>query len=632
MSAKEMKNRRPERKPVKGKVEEVVFTIKESLFPFSTFRLQAITIVLVGFIFYFNSLFNQYALDDDIVIVKNDYVLKGFGGIPKILSTDAYDSFYKQMGVTQALSGGRYRPLSIVTFAIEQQFFGANPFVRHFMSVVFFLLSMVLLLYFLRQVVFKEYPDIAFLAVLLFAIHPIHSEVIANAKSRDEILSLLFIVLTWIFAFRYQESKKIKDSLISLLCFFLALLSKEWGITLVIIMPVMFYIFKKYDFKRSIVNGLPYLGIAIIYFMIRFSIVGFKSLPTDEVLNNPYYFATASQKLATKIFVLGKYLGLLIFPHPLSADYSYNQIPYLNFTSAAVWISLLIHLSLIVLFFVYLKRRHVFAFAILFYLANLFLVSNLLMDIGATMGERLIYHSSLGFVIVIAYLSMHGIEKLKSSLLVKKAVLFSLLGVVMVLFGFKNYERNAAWENDITLFINDVNTVPNSALANGNAGARYIDLADMPENKAHSKEMLNKALGYLNKAKTIHPKYVNAYLNLGLAYYLLDDYEQAKQNWDQAKQYFPSNPILRNFYVILGQAYLNRGLNQGKKGDLKSAIISIQKASEVDPSNPQILYNLGGANYTLGNYPAARAAWEKTLQLKPDYTDAKKGLEAMGNR
>jgi hypothetical protein len=109
------------------------------------FRIQVLILVIIGFIFYTNSFFNAYALDDGIVIQKNDYVQEGVRGIPKILSTDAYESFYRQMGAKQQLSGGRYRPLSVVTFAVEQQLFGspeeAPPsddvaFVRHFMNAV----------------------------------------------------------------------------------------------------------------------------------------------------------------------------------------------------------------------------------------------------------------------------------------------------------------------------------------------------------------------------------------------------------------------------------------------------------------------------------------------------------------
>ena len=133
-----MKNPKPNKGSKKNFIiekTEIPVSPKEFYFPclahrkpFSSFSIQALVIVFIGFVFYFNSLSNGYVLDDEIIIFKNDYVLEGFHGIAKILSTDAYDSFYKQMGATQQLSGGRYRPLSIVSFAIEQHFFGDNSF------------------------------------------------------------------------------------------------------------------------------------------------------------------------------------------------------------------------------------------------------------------------------------------------------------------------------------------------------------------------------------------------------------------------------------------------------------------------------------------------------------------------
>ena len=603
-----------------------------NLFPLRDFRQQAMVLVIIGFIFYANSFFNEYALDDDIVINRNEYVLKGFKGIPKILSTDAYDSFYKQMGAEGQLSGGRYRPLSIVTFAIEQQIFGSNAFIRHFLNVLFYLVSIVLLLYFLRNFILKNNSDIAFFTVLLFAIHPIHTEVIANVKSRDEILSFLFIILTGIYAFRYHEEKKPVILFKGLLCFFLALLSKEYGITLLVLIPAMLYLFKNYTIRKSLLGVLPFLIIAVIYLSIRFSIVGIKYIENPDVLNNPFIFATIGEEWATKIFILDNYLRLLIFPHPLSSDYSYNQIPYKSFSDFSVWVSLFVHVAMIVATFVLLKKKHVLAFAILFYLLHLALVSNFLMDIGATMGERLIYHSSFGFSLGMAFLLIKLFEKLKLPLQRKRSALYGLMGITIIFCGFKTIERNKVWKNDITLFITDVKTVPNSVLANGNAGARYIDLSEEPRNKGREQELLDKAIRHLNKAVRIHPKYVNGYLNLGLAYFKLKDLEKAEIYLNEAKRIFPSHPMLKILYAAVAKEYLNRGLILGENNNISDALEAIRKASAIDPQNAEIWYNLGGAYFTRQEFEKAQEAWNNVLLINPDHQDAKRGLEALKNR
>src|ERR1044072_4371477 len=247
------------------------------------FRLQALVIVLVGILFYGNTIRNTYALDDDIIMKQNMYVQKGMSGIGEIMTNDAYKSYYESMGVEQQLAGGRYRPLSIITFAIEQSIFGecygdratevrdslfalqrqgvndmttnrliiekndldkkisetTNELapIRHGFQVFWFILSMIVLLWFLRDYIFRYNTDIAFLSVLLFTIHPIHTEVVANVKSRDEIFSLLFITLTFIYFFRYELYRRRKDMWLGVAAFFLALLSKEYAVALVVLLP-----------------------------------------------------------------------------------------------------------------------------------------------------------------------------------------------------------------------------------------------------------------------------------------------------------------------------------------------------------------------------------------------------------
>lgn len=603
----------------------------------SDFKKQALILVFIGFVFYANSFWNEYALDDGIVIQKNDHVQDGFRGIPKILSTDAYESFYRQMGAKQQLSGGRYRPLSVVTFAIEQQLFGSSAEVkplddvagvRHFMNVIYYLLSIVFLFYLLRNFIFKENHLAAFIACLIFLIHPMHTEVVANVKSRDEILSFLFIVLTFISVFKYRESKSVSKLLLGLLFYFLALLSKEYAITLLVLIPMLLFIVLKESFFKSILITLPFVAVAAIYLLIRFSIVGAGAkFENPDVLNNPYLYATAPEKLATKIEVLLRYLKLLFYPNPLSSDYSYNTIPFANFGSKAVWASITIHISLFGLAVYLFFKRNILSFAIAFYLLHLFLISNLIFNVGATMGERMVYHSSFGFAIALAVFIVWFLQKISSEQ-TRKIVAVSLGCIVVIWCGAKTIKRNAEWKNDQTLFIADAQTVPNSALVNGNAGKAYIDLSEKPENKAQEKELINKGIYHLQRSVKIHDKYVNGYLNVGVAYFKLKDYEKAKQNWNIAKKIYPNNPFIKRNFELLGATYFNEGMIVGAK-NIPEAIVWLEKAVEIDSTNAEYWYNLGGACFTNKDFGKARNAWTKTLKLKPDHTQAQQGMSAL---
>ena len=608
-----------------------------------SFNVQALVLILIGFIFYSNSFFNEYALDDGIVIEKNGYVQQGFRGIPKILTTDAYDSFYKSMNAGQQLSGGRYRPLSIVSFAIEQQFFGskksptqqASPTelasLRHVVNVLFYILSIVVLLFFLRTFIFENNTFVAFVISLLFLIHPIHTEVVANVKSRDEILSFLFIILTFIKSLRYVETGRKKELFMGLFYYFLALLSKEYAITLVVLIPLLLYIKKNSSIKQSFLSALPFFALAMAYLLIRFSIVGKgANIENTDVLNDPFKFASPDEKWATKIEILNHYLRLLIYPHPLSSDYSYSTIPYIKFSDPRVWLSVFIHLSMVVMMVLLFFKRSIFAFALAFYLIHLVLISNFLMDIGATMGERLIYHSSFGFCMLLGALAAWILQqiKIKTTTNVVGAVLAS---VIVIWCGKATIARNAEWENDTSLFIADAEKVPNSVLVNGNAGKAYIDLSEMLENKSQEKELVTKSIYYLNRSVTTHKGYVNGYLNLGVAYFKLHDYDKAKDCWDKAKAIYPSNPFLKRNMGLLGQVYYRDAMNVGMKQP-KEAIRLLEKAIEADPDNPDYWYNMGGASFTVQDFKKARTAWTKTLQLKPDYEQARQGLAAIGEK
>jgi len=644
-------------------------TIKPyTLFPFSKPIIPYIILGLIGFIFYINTIKNEFALDDGIVIHKNEYVMEGFGGIDSIMKRDAYHSFYKQMNAKAQLAGGRYRPLSIVSFAIEQEFIGKYPdghlppancwdqnlngkpdadedinkdglyndndcltkgcMLRHFNNVLFYVLCVLLIYAMFKNHLFSKYPDMAFVAALLFCIHPIHTEVVANMKSRDEIFSMIFICLTFINIFKYAETRQNKYMVWSAVNYFLALLSKEYAVTLVLVIPATLYLLTdNFSFSKFFKLFLALGAALVIYFMIRFSIVVAKTgIPDTELLNNPYLLARGDQMKATKVFVWLKYFILLFFPYILSSDYSYNSIPYRHFTSPEVWLSLAIYISLAVLTYKLYRRKHPVAWGLVFFFANFLMICNLLIDIGATMGERLIFHSSLGWAVCVAWVFTEEARKKITSVNVHKAVLWSVLIIITVLCGIRTITRNEVWKNDITLFTHDVDVMPNSVLCLGNAGARWIDLSERPENKKHEKEYLDKARGYLNHALELHPKYVNGYLNLGLAYFKLRDYNKAEETWGTAYRLYPSNPYLVSYYRVLSNVYIQQAFQDAKDKKLQNSAYWFERASKIFPQDPEIWYNLGGAAFSLGDYAKAAGAFNQCLKLNPNHAQAKAGL------
>jgi hypothetical protein len=773
-------------------------------FPFFNKKQPVFVLVLVGIIFYGTSLYNEYALDDGIIIHQNNNVLKGLAGIKDILTKDAYDSFYRRMCASDQLAGGRFRPLSVVSFAIEQEFIGtyrtglymatqdlnrngvldkdkvsyytpcgspdvnyeyndfvdkngdrvAQPnecyncwdtnknfnndtaedlnadgvfnevdcqvkgaFLRHFNSVWLYILGCLLLYLVFRRYLFKEQQDLAFLSALIFLTHPVHTEIVANVKGRDDIFSLIFIALTLLYAFKFLENKKISTLIISSILFFLALLCKEFPIMLLLLIPMALHVFHKATinlkpllllsisflaiaflmiglqlnvpniiptyvlivggpiifaslylvvFRKALLNNdvttlmMSLFTVGLLYIGCRISAVGISpEAPDTELLNNPYLLATGQEIVATKIYVLLKYLVLSVFPIHLTSDYSYASIPYQNFSSPGFLISLILNIGLLILGSLLFVKRHVLGFAIITYYAFLFLVSNFVFNLGLTMHEGLLFQASIGIAIAFAWLLLTGFDKLNTlAFSVKRTLLLGCLSIVVFLYGCKTWERNWDWKNDVTLFLKDVKTSPNSVLVLGNAGARWIDLADTKEitgvalpgqdstlfndyngtlhiteeevregGYANKREAaLKKGIGYLKHAVELHPRYVNGFLNLGLASYKLGNDREAIFYWKQAERLYPKNPYLENYYAVYSSILKERGMKAFEQGKMLEAAMAYNFCTLVDANNAEAFYNLGGLYFKLNKFIKAKQCWDKALKINPNYEEVKKAF------
>lgn len=629
------------------------------------FAWRAALVTALAVACYSAALRNRYALDDDLVIGSNISVQRGVSGLGEIFSRDSYAGFYETLGAGPQLAGGRYRPLALATFAIEQSLLGKTlgddfrrlgdvtarsdllegrmrdsnlalaPF-RHAVSILLYALSMIVLLRFLERYLLPGQPGVALVTTVLFAVHPIHSEVVANVKSRDEILSLLFILLTLLFAFRYEERKRSGDFIASIAMLFLALLSKEYAVMMPLVLVVAITVARAEPASSVARRWLPATCAAVAaYAILRGFAAGFPAptpLAQRDLINDPFLKLRLGEVdgdvLATKISILLHYLRLLVWPHPLSADYSYATFPYRGWADARVWLSVAVHVSIVAGTIYAWLRRHILAVAGFVYLAFLFPVSNLPFDIGATMGERLIYHASVGFCLAAGWALVSALRK--------PAVGIVTTSLVLV-FGSLTFVRAGQWRDDKTLFLHDVKTVPNSVLANANAGSHLTEVALLlvrqrrmegkplsAADRAVIEESTAQALPYLQRAVSLHPRFANGWINLGLLYWTRNDYAAATEAWSRAATIFPSHPILRRY----GTNFHLMGDEAARKGDLGTAIAFYERAARVLPGEKAFLRDVAGANFMAMRFGAARLAFDALLAADPADADAAQGRAA----
>jgi tetratricopeptide (TPR) repeat protein len=589
-------------------------------------RFQIACVVVSCFVLYGNTLKNLFALDDGLVLTDNKYVQSGLSGIPDIL---LHDSYHGAIGESGTLTGGRYRPLELVLFAVEKELFGNVAAVYHFFNVFYFTLTCIVLLVLLRRHLLPGRPVLSFIAVLLFVAHPIHTEAVANVKSRDEILSLLFLLLTLLSLLHFIRTRQAWARALALLSYLLALFSKENGLVFVALIPLTLYFFANQRLKQVLRQSAPFWLVAAVYLLVRLSIVGFHQQQTHQVMDSPYALATAAQKCATIIFVMLKYLQLLVFPHPLTYDYSFNHIPYHDFADSWVVFSVIIHLALIAYAAIQTPKKEFLAYCIWFYLASLFLVSNLVVNIGAPMGERFLFQPSVAFCLAVCVLVDRLLTCLRASPKARAAIVTALVVPCCVAQSVIVISRNQVWRTGAGLALHDVAISAESARANTFAGVNLMSMSDSAPDQAIRAKLLRQAIAHFEKASAISPDYIDPYIDRGVAYSKLDDVDAAAAAWKRAAAINPKSGRVLTDFKWVSEKYLARGLQAGADKRTAQAIEYFQTALQYDGANAKIWYNLGGAHFTLRHYDTARTCWNQALNLNPNDARTRQGLQAL---
>lgn len=601
--------------------------------------LPALVLLLLSMGIYVASIGFEYVLDDKIVVSENNYVQEGWSGIGKILSADTFKGYLgKDLDL---LPGGRYRPLSLVTFAIEHAFFGLNPKVGHFNNILLYALS-ILLLFRVLAMLFpaQSHTNVlltwSFVASLLFVLHPIHTEAIANIKGRDEILALLLALGALYASLKYIKSSQILWLIPTSLCFLLGVLAKENALSWLVIIPLAHHFFTNISKKQHYTVIGTLLGVSILYIFIRFQALGYlfdPGKPSQDIMNNPFVGLSFGEWSATVMYTLGQYLKLLLYPHPLTHDYYPYQVPILNWTDWRAILSLVLHLGLLIYAMLGLRSKKVLAFGILYYLITLFIVSNIPVNVGAAMNERFVYMPSLGFVIILAWLLTRWMpQQFKEKAGEINVLSVGLLLVFVMGYTWKTMKRVPDWKNPITLNAAAVKYSPNSARANCFMGVALYEEYKTMNNGPEKDKLLEDITYYINRSLTIYPAYSSALtMKGGIAaeHYrrdqdltkLLQSFEQVlmyrtrmdfvDEYLDYLKSRAPSGQLAQ-FLVKIGYEF-----NLQQRRDNVSALHYLSLAYEIAPNNAEVNYALGRCYQDQGDQTRAQDFLEAAYRLNP---------------
>jgi Tfp pilus assembly protein PilF len=553
-------------------------------------------------------------LDDFGALADNWVIKKGISGIPIILTTSY------RYGINM-LTDNLYRPLSQVMFAIEWQMVPKNPMIHHFFNVFFYALSCWLLFVVLRKYFSKVDPIIPLIITILYAVHPLHTEVVANIKGRDEIMSFLFLMLTLLTMHQWFAKRNVMSLVLALGCYFLAFMSKEGIITMLVVFPLMGWYFTSSSTKDILLSSVLMIIPAVIYIAIRSSILSKYGSHGEAAIVDNFLNAAPDKAsyLATAVMLLGKYLWMLLVPTPLVSDYSFNQIPIVGWVDWRVLLSLLVYLALAAYAIAKIKKRSPIVFGILFFLISISIYSNVLMPIGSSFAERFMFLPSLGFCIALVF----GCSKLFkvpendttlgiTANIRKSPVFIALFGVMLLVYGGKTVVRAAEWKDQYTLFSKDIKRSPNSAHLRFYWGLALRDKALEQKNQDSQNQMMWSAIEQFNKAVNIYPSYPDCYEQLGMAYYRVKDMDKSLDSYQKALK-------LNNTKAM---TWSNMGIIYFEQGNYSKAYEHYSKSLSLDSNYADAYFNMGSTLGMMGRYDEAIASFKKCIQFDPENAKA----------
>ena len=567
-------------------------------------------VALCAFVMYANTLGHGYVLDDYSIILENKITKLGWSAIPVIFKTTYRFGYI-------FVSDDLYRPLTKSIFAIQWALSPNNPALGHWTNVIAFALTGWVLFSVINLI--SKNKSFAFITSILFAAHPIHTEVVANIKSLDEILGLLFSLASLQQLYHYITKNKFSKLLLAVLFYFCALISKESSITFLAVFPLAIYFFTDAPRSKQIQSFAWLSGVALVFILIRKSVTGLAAAEVHAGIDNMLVIAPdAAHRFATAVYIMGLYAKLFFFPHPLAFDYSAYQLPFVSLTDYRFIFSFLFFVALGVITLMQFKKRTWIAFGILFFFITASLSSNILLTIGTSMGERLMYSASLGWCISIGYL-ISKISFGKNAFFTLQQFLKenfkanAITAIILAAFGSKTVSRNNVWKNNYTLYTHDVKISPNSARTHYYLG-NYIDKDEFLNNYSQKEKdsIIKVGIAELKKAVTIYPAFTDAYNQLGVIYDKINQPDSAIANYQLALKNNPSDPTVHN----------NIGTVFFKHGNYQEAIKGFTKATELNPNYAEAFANLGSCYGMLQDYNTAINDFNRAIQIDPNYQQA----------
>ncbi|HET6279135.1 MAG TPA: tetratricopeptide repeat protein, partial [Candidatus Polarisedimenticolia bacterium] len=451
--------------------------------------------------------------------------------------------------------------------------------------------------------------DPAVAAGLLFAVHPVHTEVLGEVVGRAELLAAAGTLGCVLAFLRGRDAEQCGGRPwgwygIAIVSFALGFLAKENAI----VAPFLVVAIDLLVVRRGLRWRFHLSAAAALALCLGARIAAIGGLhPAGHVhyIDNPIAHLPFLEGRLTALDVLGRYAGLLVAPLRLSIDYSHNAIPAAGGPFAPrVLFGALLLAGWMGALLVSGKRRPATTFALAWIGLAMAPTSNLFIPIGTIMAERLLYLPSAGFCLLVG-LAVAGLSRTAGEQRRRSGAIRVAAAVIVALLAVRGLVRLGDWRDDRTIFRRAIEVVPDSVRAQYNYGAASEDAGD----DAAAEEAYATAIA-------IWPAFSDAQYNLAGLYARQSRWEEAVRHYRLAVREQPANV---QYLVNLGRSLTAQG-SPGEAAEL------LERAIAIDPSSDLALTNLGAARLALDDAAGAALAYRGALRLAPDNPDYLRNL------
>ncbi len=521
-----------------------------------------------------------------------------------------------------------YTPLSLLSYAIDYSLWQLSPGGYHTVNVVLHVVNVLFVFIFIRR--FSGNQITAFIAAMLFAIHPLNVETVAWISERSNLLYALFFILSLYFYSVYTETKKKSILLLTFICFLLSLLSKPGAV----LIPVVFVLMDIY--KKNSFNTKKYLQLSL--FFVFALATGIVALYASKVTGNIRDISSSFNwldRLSIASYSLSVYLIKFFLPFNLSALYPF---PEKSGTFLPMIYSFSLLVPILLLFFVLKTKqlKNVLAFGLLFFVVNISIVL-MLVPVGGNfmIAEHFVYVPYIGLCFI-AGTWISGIISNKYLLNPKyKPFIIPALIAVILTFSIVSNIRTNVWKNGKFLFSDMIKKCPEQAM-----GYYGLGIVNYMEGD------LKSALAHQTAAIMADSTYSDAWYNRGIIYkeqklfdLALVDLNQAikltenknyKAFCDRGNIYLNSGDTLKamedyntsiKIYNKYASSFYNRGRLKNDLKDYEGAILDFDQAISIDKFDANALNNRATAKFFLNDLQESITDYDQAIKI-----DSKNGL------